>query len=60
MARTPNFKPPSYGCAGYVVDTPNGRDYECAYDTKITCDECKFNNPPGRKDPTAKRNKLSE
>lgn len=43
------------GCAGYAIDTPNGTEYDCAYDTVITCDECKY--CVGRKDPSAKRNK---
>ena len=41
-------------CEGYVTDTPDGRDYDCGYQTTITCDDCKHNNQPfGRKDPEA-------
>jgi hypothetical protein len=37
-------------CLGDGVDS-------CGYDTKIDCEECKFNNAPyGRKDPAAKCN----
>jgi len=32
---------------------------DCAYDTKISCDECKYNNSPfGEKDPNAKCNQF--
>ena len=31
-------------------------DYDCEYDTKLTCDECKYG--VGRKDPEAKCNQL--
>ena len=43
------------GCLGYeTVDLGNGVDYECGYNTKIDCDECKFGG--GRKNPEAKVN----
>jgi hypothetical protein len=39
-------------CLGDGVD-------DCGYNTKISCDECKFNSSPfGRKDPNAKRNQF--
>ena len=41
-------------CRGYYIDTPDGRDYGCEYETIITCDECKYY--AGRKDPEAKCN----
>ena len=47
-------KPPK--CKGYAVDTPNGWDFDCRYDTTLDCDECKYG--AGRKDPEAKCNKL--
>ena len=37
-------------CLGDGID-------DCGYNTKISCDECKFNNAPfGKKDPNAKCN----
>lgn len=57
--KNPNFKAPSYGCAGYRVDNgPGGYDYGCAYNTSLICEDCKYNDPPGRKDPQAKANQL--
>ncbi|WP_109150671.1 hypothetical protein [Azospirillum sp. TSO5] len=41
-------------CRGYMIDTPNGRDYDCEYGSELTCDECKYG--LGRKDPEAKCN----
>lgn len=48
-------------CKGLVIpDTGNGVDYDCGYNTKITCDECKYCiSGYGKKDPNAKINKLS-
>jgi hypothetical protein len=40
-------------CAGYQWETPGGLVYGCAYDTTITCDECKYGNSGGRKNPTS-------
>lgn len=31
-------------------------EYDCGYFTKIDCDECKYNNRGGKKDPEAKIN----
>ena len=45
-------------CEGYRVETPNGTEYDCGYDTTITCEECRYcamNNGRG-KDPAAKCN----
>lgn len=36
-------------CAGYIVHTPNGDEYECGYDTDIVCEHCICNG--GCKDP---------
>jgi len=47
-------KKQSQGCLS-TFDAFNG-DYDCGYNTKITCDDCKYNNSPGRKDPEAKCN----
>ena len=41
-------------CEGYY--DPWSGDYDCGYDTKIDCDECKYG--MGRKDPEAKCNQL--
>lgn len=41
-------------CLG-TYDEHNG-DYDCEYDTNLTCDECKYG--AGRKDPAAKCNAL--
>lgn len=42
-------------CAGVKIDRgPDGYDYDCEYNTTITCDECKY--CAGRKDPEAKVN----
>lgn len=44
-------------CKGYGTDSPtSGKDYDCGYVTKISCDECKYG--VGRKDPAAKCNQL--
>lgn len=34
----------------------NGDDFSCGYDTTINCDDCKYAQYPGRKDPAAKCN----
>jgi hypothetical protein len=31
-------------------------EHNCEYDTKLTCEECKYCNAGGRKDPAAKYN----
>jgi hypothetical protein len=31
-------------------------EYDCGYQTKIDCDDCKYNGRGGRKDPEAKCN----
>lgn len=41
-------------CQGYKIFSVNGDDYDCGYDTLITCEECKYG--LGRKDPEAKCN----
>lgn len=45
-------------CKGFTIpDIGNGADYDCGYNTTITCDECKYClGGYGRKDPEAKRN----
>ena len=40
-------------CKGYQ-QTHDPYDYDCEYETTITCDECKYG--VGRKDPEAKCN----
>lgn len=37
----------------HPLDPP---EYGCGYNTKIDCDNCKYNNRGGRKDPEAKCN----
>ena len=46
-----------HGCCMGVRDEYNG-DYDCLYNTSITCDECKYGPCGGRKDPAAKCNQL--
>lgn len=48
-------------CKGFIIpDTGNGVDYDYGYDTKITCDECKYClGGYGRKGPEAKRNQTN-
>lgn len=38
-------------------DAYNG-DYDCEYQTTLTCDDCKYGSAGGRKDPEAKCNQL--
>lgn len=33
-------------------------DWDCGYQTTISCDDCKYSNSGGRKDPEAKCNEL--
>ena len=40
-------------CKGFRTQD-YGSEYDCGYDTKIDCDECKYGG--GRKDPEAKCN----
>jgi len=42
-------------CLGYKYWTGCGYEYDCEYDSNLTCDECKYG--CGRKDPEAKCNK---
>ncbi len=44
-------------CKGFMTqDIGWGNEFECGYDTILTCDECKYG--VGTKDPNAKANKL--
>ena len=44
-------------CRSYQCNHPlDPIEYDCEYDTKIDCDECKYNGRGGRKDPEAKCN----
>lgn len=44
------------GCLGFKeLDTGNGSDYDCGYDTKLDCDDCKYGR--GRKNPASKVNR---
>ena len=45
-------------CRGTVVETMDGPDYGCDYETTITCEQCKYCLPLSKygKDPEAKRN----
>lgn len=44
-------------CKGIQLsDIGNGSDYNCGYNTSITCDECKYCG--GRKNPEAKCNSI--
>lgn len=29
-------------CRGYMIESPDGDEFDCGYGTVITCDECKF------------------
>lgn len=51
---------PAGGCKGYRTDGPDGYDFDCEYDTTINCDDCKYSNARGRKDPAAKCNQRKE
>jgi len=45
-------------CKGF--ETPDhgwGKDYDCGYQSKLDCDQCKYGG--GRKDPAAKKNQLT-
>lgn len=43
-------------CKGFKTeDTGWGVDYDCGYETAISCDDCKFG--LGKKDPSAKSSK---
>lgn len=42
------------GCLGYYEEMSG--DYDCEYDTILTCEECKYG--CGRKDPDAKCNRV--
>lgn len=43
-------------CKGVESWNPDcGYDFDCEYDTKLTCDECKYG--AGRKDPEARCNR---
>lgn len=42
-------------CLGY--QTREG-DYDCEYQTKLDCDQCKYGGHGGRKDPESKCNQL--
>ncbi len=46
--------PEPTGCQQEVSYSDYGAEYDCGYNTKITCDECKYGG--GRKDPAAKCN----
>ena len=50
----PNMTPKHHKCAGYY-DAYRG-DYDCNYNTILTCDECKYG--LGRKDPEARCNQI--
>jgi hypothetical protein len=50
----PNIK--NKGCKGFKYWTDCGYEYDCEYNTIISCDECKYNGFGGRKDPEAKCN----
>lgn len=43
-------------CGGYSEHTPNGTEYDCSYQSSLTCEECKYG--LGTKDPNAKCNKV--
>jgi len=46
-------------CLGYECGNPlDGYDFDCEYQTILTCDECKYGGHGGRKDPEAKCNQL--
>lgn len=48
------FKPHKK-CGGYSEWTPNGVEYDCHYQSSLSCEDCKYG--LGTKDPEAKCNK---
>lgn len=51
-------KPAESGCKGFKHMTDCGWEYDCGYNTIITCEECKYCDYGGKKDPNAKCNKI--
>lgn len=50
-------KPQHPKCAGYWIGGYDmGREFDCGYDTTIDCEDCKYGDAGGRKDPEAKCN----
>ena len=48
-------RPPKHPkCKGRVLHYFEGTEFECDYDTTLTCDDCKYG--MGRKDPEARCN----
>lgn len=46
-------------CKGFeTLDTGWGSEFDCGYNTKLSCDECKYGG--GTKNPNAKSNKLDD
>ena len=46
-------------CKGFMTeDIGWGSEPDCNYNTKITCEECKYGPCGGRKNPVAKYNQL--
>ena len=43
-------------CRGSVSHTMDGTDYDCEYNTDLSCEDCKYG--LGRRDPEAKINKI--
>ena len=41
-------------CKGYKVSSMDGDEFDCEYNTTLSCDECKYGK--GRKNPEAKCN----
>lgn len=48
-------KPKESGCKGYKYWTDCGYEYDCGYNTTLSCEKCKYSGL-GRKDPEAKIN----
>lgn len=56
MSEVPE-KIPESGCKGFKTWTDSGYEYDCGYETKIECEDCKYGG--GRKNPDAKINKTN-
>jgi hypothetical protein len=55
---SPEYTNPHSKCKGYRYWTPDGYEYNCEYESLLSCEECKYCG--GLKDPNAKCNKPRE
>jgi hypothetical protein len=51
---SPEFTSTNPNCKGYKYWTSWGYEFDCEYESILTCEECKYGH--GRKDPNAKCN----